>query len=452
MAESVFMDFKFLQCNSPKSIRGRGYAELSFHTSCIQEDDCPPGCACTVMKTTTLLVNCSGNHLMEMPDAIPTQPNNSIVLYLDHNPLQMLCYRSYLRLLSELHMHNCLLTTVTPAAIAALQNVRVLTLHNNLLQKLPSSTRNITLNRANNVTLHNNRWACSCDNLWLPRWITRHRSVLWTPGRIVCSYLRKPVEEFSDMDINCSNSSYLDVVLAACLGISSIVSTLVIVFYYRTEINQLIYSKLGLRFCNTFNYGDVFSPYDAFVSYSQDNYKWIVDTLVPRLEGGEKKYRLCLHFRDFPGGEAVVDNIPWAIRLSRCSILVLSRDFLAKEWCILELRAAFQRLLLMANRLIVIATEDIQMDELTPDLRAYISAHEYLRVGEPNFWDKLELFLPPPRYCRNNDAPGEEVTVAGAGGDNDKKIAPESGGWDRDTSGLTATKSPASMSSMQPPD
>ncbi|CAL1527964.1 unnamed protein product [Lymnaea stagnalis] len=396
-AETVFLDMNQMKCFGPPLVKGKEIKSLLFHTHCQIIDNCPHPCKCFLENLDTLRINCSSSKLLELPDALPTYPDARVVLYMDHNPLQMLSYRSYLSQLSELHMDNCLLMSVTPAAISALQNIRVLTLHNNLLQKLPSSTRNLTLNHATNVTLHNNRWSCSCESLWLPRWITKHKSSLWMPGNIVCDYLRKPVEELNEMDLNCKSSSYMDTFLAISLALSSVVSTLVIVFCYRSEITVLLYSKLGLRIGYSFSYGDCFNPYDAFVSYSQDNYRWVVDTLVPHLENGPRKYRLCLHYRDFPAGEPVVDNIPWAIRLSRCAILVLSKDFLKKEWCIMDVRAAFQRLLLVANRLIIIATDDINVEELSPDLRAYMNTHDYLRVGEPCFWDKLEMFLPPKK-------------------------------------------------------
>ncbi|GFO44764.1 protein toll-like [Plakobranchus ocellatus] len=394
-SRSVFKDIEDLTCASPQEAAGKKVTGIDFLRSCIIVDDCPSKCSCQLENTNTLLVNCSSRRLLEMPDTLPAVPNAFVKLHLSNNPLQMLTFRSYLSDLNELHVDNCLLTTVTPAAIAALQNIKVLTLHNNLLQKLPSSTKNITLNRATNVTLHNNRWECSCDSLWLPRWLSKHKSALWMPGKIVCSYLRKPVEDLTDVDLNCSASAYLDTFLAVSLVLTSLISTLVIVFCYRTEINLLLYSKLGIRLGSNFSYGDLFHPYDAFVSYSQDNYRWVVDTLVPHLENGEHKYRLCLHYRDFPPGESVVENIPWAIRLSRCSILVLSKDFLRKEWCIMDVRSAFQRMLLVANRLIIITTDDISPDDLTPDLQAYMNTHDYLRAGEPCFWEKLEMFLPP---------------------------------------------------------
>ncbi|BFY97062.1 hypothetical protein BsWGS_00102 [Bradybaena similaris] len=399
----VFADLDRMKCTGPREFEGVNLNQLHFNEKCVIIEECQSPCTCLLHNVTNIVVNCSSKRLMEMPDTIPVFPNVTTALHIDRNPLQILNHRPYLRNLTELYADNCLLTSITPAAMAALQDIRIMTLHNNLLQRLPSSTRNIMLNHATNVTLHNNRWTCSCHSLWLPLWISKHKSSLWMPGNIVCSYLQKPVEDLSEMDLNCNPSSYVDTFLAFCLFMLSLVITVGTVISYRSEVIMLLYCKLGLRFGYNFSYGDYFNPYDAFVSYSQQNYRWVVDTLVPQLEN--KNYRLCLHYRDFPPGESVIDNLPWAIRLSRCAVLVLSKDFLHREWCIMEVRTTFQRLLLVANRLIIIAAENITIDELSPDLRAYMNTHEFLRVDDPCFFEKLEMFLPPKVSSKESSCP-----------------------------------------------
>lgn len=400
-----YQDLKQLKCSSPLESKGKFINEVSFIRSCILETNCPQSCSCHLRDKSVVDVNCTGRRLLELPDTVPSHSGSKTRLYLSHNPLQLLSYRNYLANLSELHVDNCLLTSVTPMAIAELHNVKVLTLHNNLLQKLPADTRNISLQSATNVTLHNNRWACSCDNLWLPDWITKHRDVLWTPGNIVCSYLNKPVEEFSPTDINCTSYTQSEVSLAIALAIISIASTIFIMCHYGEDLSLLLYTKLGLKFRLNLCYGDQFHPYDIYVSYGEDNYKWVIDTLVPRLEYGPNAYKLCLHYRDFPADMPMMENIPWAIKLSRCSILVLSKAFMKKEWCIMDLRAIFQRLLMVANRLIIVVTDDLTPDDVTTDLRAYMNTHEYLQIDDPKFWEKLEMMLP------TNTTPSPEVTA-----------------------------------------
>lgn len=50
--------------------------------------------------------------------------------------------------------------------------------------------------------------------------------------------------------------------------------------------------------------------YDAFVSYSHLDEDFVSHVLVPRLEQTtHRRYRLCVHYRDFPVGAAIADTI-----------------------------------------------------------------------------------------------------------------------------------------------
>lgn len=404
-------DLNKFQCHLPRETRGVRLVHALLQNKCVFDDGCPFGCKCHLLKEKTLVVNCSSRHFMELPDNIPDVDSDiAVVMLLSHNPIQLLGYRPYLHRISELYIHNCLLSAVTSDALNALKDVRVLALHKNLLKRLPQSTQNVSMKHLQNLTLHGNRWACDCQHLWLSKWLKARGPVLWTPSKVQCAYTRQPVTELSNADVQC-DTDYVDVALVVVMVMSTLLSTLYVFYYYRREINQLLYIKLGLRLFEPFKYNDVYSVYDAFVFYSQNNYKWVVDTLLDRLEEGQVRYKLCLHFRDFPKDEVAVDNIPLAINLSRCSLLLLSRDFLENEWLIPSLRTAFQRYLFGTDSLIVVVTDDIQLDELTPDLRAYMTSHEVLYINDENFWQKLEYFLPPPRFY-NEDVPSDATDTA----------------------------------------
>ena len=84
----------------------------------------------------------------------------------------------------------------------------------------------------------------------------------------------------------------------------------------------------------------ILQDYDAFVSYSHEDYAWVVQELRPYLEDQDPAFRLCLHDRDFMAGAAVADNICCAVKTSRRMILVLSKAFLRSHWCHLEFRQA----------------------------------------------------------------------------------------------------------------
>jgi len=78
--------------------------------------------------------------------------------------------------------------------------------------------------------------------------------------------------------------------------------------------------------------------YDAFISYSDDNIRFIQDKVIPELQG--KQLRLCVHQRDFLPGLPISDNIIDAIQTSRRTVILLCNSFLKKKWCIYEFNMA----------------------------------------------------------------------------------------------------------------
>ncbi|XP_026226999.1 toll-like receptor 21 [Anabas testudineus] len=84
--------------------------------------------------------------------------------------------------------------------------------------------------------------------------------------------------------------------------------------------------------------------FDAFISYNSSDEQWVMDQLLPNLEGNGSSFKLCLHHRDFEPGRYIVDNIVSAVYSSRKTICVVSRNFLQSEWCSLEIQLASYRL------------------------------------------------------------------------------------------------------------
>ena len=76
--------------------------------------------------------------------------------------------------------------------------------------------------------------------------------------------------------------------------------------------------------------------FDAFVLYNSRDRFWVHDMLRLELEG-TFGFKLCLHFRDFEPGVAILDNVADAIKKSRKVMAVLSPNFLSSDWCIDEL-------------------------------------------------------------------------------------------------------------------
>ncbi|XP_037500235.1 toll-like receptor Tollo [Rhipicephalus sanguineus] len=146
----------------------------------------------------------------------------------------------------------------------------------------------------------------------------------------------------------------------------------------------------GLEWCVADN--DTEKLFDVFVSFSSKDVEWIHDEIVPGLEAMDFSY--CTYERNFKGGYLLQDIIRDAVSCSRRSLLVLTENFLASEWCRFEFRLAHQRALRdNINRLVIVLVDEIDPGELDEDLRLYVRSANYLRWGEPNFWDRLVYSL-----------------------------------------------------------
>ncbi|KAK8736263.1 hypothetical protein OTU49_004903 [Cherax quadricarinatus] len=144
---------------------------------------------------------------------------------------------------------------------------------------------------------------------------------------------------------------------------------------------------------------DADKKYDAFISYSHKDEEFVNKVLVPGLESGDPKYRVCLHYRDWIPGEYIQNQILQSVEASRRTLVVLSSNFIESVWGQLEFKAAHSQALQdRTNRLIVIVYGEIPPEsELDDKLQLYISMKTYVKWGDAKFWEKLRYFMPHPQ-------------------------------------------------------
>lgn len=123
--------------------------------------------------------------------------------------------------------------------------------------------------------------------------------------------------------------------------------------------------------------------YDAFVSYSEKERQWVVNTLQQRLENHHPPYKLCIHHRDLN-----------SVEQSRRMLMVLSHNFLQSEWCMLEFRTAHHKVLEDHLKLIIILFDDVNFAELDNEMKLYMRTNTYRRVSVNWFWEKLIHAMP----------------------------------------------------------
>ncbi|CAG2256222.1 unnamed protein product [Mytilus edulis] len=163
-------------------------------------------------------------------------------------------------------------------------------------------------------------------------------------------------------------------ILVACL-----------LFKYKSRIAQLYRVKTSIQ-CHC---PDNPKHYDAFISYSSSDERWVYDVLFKRLQSLLPDASLCLHHKDFIPGACIAENIINSVENSRFTLLVLSSNFIESEWCQLEFQKAFHQTLKHRRHLLVLLIEDIDFNLLDYDLRFFLQTYTYLKYSDKMFWQKL---------------------------------------------------------------
>ncbi|KAL3860128.1 hypothetical protein ACJMK2_010293 [Sinanodonta woodiana] len=187
-----------------------------------------------------------------------------------------------------------------------------------------------------------------------------------------------------------------------CLTVSAVVclSVIVILVKYRKEVRIIMFTRFHIILpCQSESVLEK-KLYDAFVSYSSVDEKW-VDIIFKRIEQSadeeedtdksqSRKFKFCLHHRDFIPGRTIFDNVIKCVESSRHTIVLLSRNFIRSEYCLYEFQEAFQQSILEQKRhLIIVMIEEVPTDELPKELQRCLKTFTYIKKDDFLFLDRL---------------------------------------------------------------
>ena len=135
--------------------------------------------------------------------------------------------------------------------------------------------------------------------------------------------------------------------------------------------------------------------YDAFVAYDYNDFFWIKNELLVEMEQ-KRKFRLCVHHRDFPAGHILEEIIVDRIHKSRKAIFLLTPNFVKSHWCAFELRMARHQLFDSGRDVIVpVILEPLPAGSVNGTLYQILKRKLYLEWVEDDeaaqelFWGKL---------------------------------------------------------------
>lgn len=111
-------------------------------------------------------------------------------------------------------------------------------------------------------------------------------------------------------------------------------------------------------------------------------------------------YTLWLPDRDFIPGASKEENILKAIDSCLHTLFFVSENHLLDEWSVFTFRTAFEKSLRSkSNHLIVILSENVDINELDEEIKNLVSTHVILQIGEEWFVQKLLNSLSDAKPC-----------------------------------------------------
>lgn len=181
---------------------------------------------------------------------------------------------------------------------------------------------------------------------------------------------------------------------------------------YGQSIKIFLYARGICLCCMAEEELDAGRQYDAFISFTHEDEKFVVEDLLPELE---KTYKICIHFRDWTVGDMIPTQIARSVESSRRTIVVLSNKFVKSLWGLLEFRTAHISALSEGRvRVIVVIIDDVTKDDtLDLQLRGYLLTNTYLKWGDPWFWDKLKYAMPRTDSVKKTNSTRPNATLEG---------------------------------------
>lgn len=308
-----------------------------------------------------------------------------------------------LRNLTKLIVENMGIQNFSKDVFGNLTKLGVLQLNRNVMHSIPVDALE-SLPSLYYLDIRDIPLSCTCDNSLLQNYTQTNNNVqVVYLYNLKCQYDAK--HKFYKFDTSVCYidlGKYLFFSTAAVIFLFTVTPLLYIKLYWKMKYGYYVFRSWFSQQWSRLREEEENCKYDAFISYNSSDEQWVMEQLLPNLEGNKSPFKLCLHHRDFELGRDIVDNIVSAVYSSRKTICVVSRNFLRSEWCSLEIQLASYRLFdEHRDVLLLVFLEPISERQLSSyhRMRKVMLKRTYLQWPDPDcanpvqaqnlFWNQL---------------------------------------------------------------
>ena len=263
-----------------------------------------------------------------------------------------------------------------PNALMKLQNVDIIDFRFNVIEYFNENDKIIIENLLETLfDFSGNEFDCSCKRQKSLSWMNDNRNMFRNLEQIKCIdkkiKLVSLLDNYHQFQITCLSQLWLYIsiammiilVLALMIAVLSYRHKDVIVYFYLQALRYLKKEKAKTAH-NTYQY-------DVFLSYSHNDYDWVIGQLYQRLSSIGLK--VCVHHRDFVVGDGIAENIIRSIDVSKRALFVVTKDFIQSHWATFEMEMARNHVLRYSegtgNDIIVIIKDPIRKQDMPRVLR-----------------------------------------------------------------------------------
>ncbi|XP_030014615.1 toll-like receptor 21 [Sphaeramia orbicularis] len=250
-----------------------------------------------------------------------------------------------LKNLTKLIAENMGIQNFSKEVFGNLTQLHTLQLNRNVMQSIDVDALE-NLPNLHYLDIRNTPLTCTCQNTKLQNWTLHNPKV-----QVVYLYSQPCQNErkhkFYNFDTRICYidlGEYLFITTAVIIALFTVSPILYVKLYWKLKYSYYVFRAWFSEQWRRLREEEEKCKYDAFISYNSSDEQWVMEQLLPNLEGSGSSFKLCLHHRDFELGRDIVDNIVSAVYSSRKTVCVVSQNFLRSEWCSLEIQLASYRL------------------------------------------------------------------------------------------------------------